>query len=158
MIMNEALPLDTFLPYNINVLARRISCSLSYIYQSEFGITIPQWRVLVWVDYYDTLTAKEICDYTRMDKTQVSRSVEQLVRAKLVSRHPIAEDQRSIALRLTRQGKQLLAKIIPQALSWEAQLVQILTSEERTQLQQILKKLDQQLDTINNCPQEAGES
>lgn len=152
--MPKKLPLDTFLPYSINVLAKRISCSLSHIYQSEFGITIPQWRVLVWIHYYETLVAKDICTYTRMDKTQVSRSVEQLVRAKLISRHPIKEDQRSIALKLTSKGKQLLAKIIPQAISWEAELVQILSEQECSQLHAILKKLDYQLNIINNCPVE----
>src|SRR3546814_3487925 len=40
------LRLETFLPYRLNRAAEMSSRQFSHIYRHEFGLTVPEWRVL----------------------------------------------------------------------------------------------------------------
>lgn len=143
------LQLKQFLPYRLNVLARRISSSLSTIYTKEFGITIPEWRVLLWLNTYPNLYAKDICAYTYMDKTQVSRLITQLEKRAFIQRKTCKNDNRSYQLSLTQQGKDLLDVIIPKAIEWEDSLIDSISSAEYQNLLSMVEKLEKQLDKLN---------
>lgn len=145
------LRLEQFLPYRINNLAQRISCSLSHIYQEEFGISIPQWRILVWLNSQNEMTAREIGSYCQMDKVKVSRAVNQLATEGLINRRRNADDQREVILSLTDRGHLLLDELIPRALEWESTLVGSLSAKEYRDLFNIMQKLDKQLDKLNTC-------
>lgn len=43
----DAISLQQFLPYRLVNLAQRISINFAEIYQSEFNLTMPEWRALV---------------------------------------------------------------------------------------------------------------
>lgn len=138
------LELSEFLPYRLNLISQRISSSLSNIY-TEFGITIPQWRILVWLNTKSNLYAKDICRYTYMDKTQVSRLINQLEERDLLARHIDNKDQRRAKLALTAKGQQLIEEIIPKALDWEKVLVSSITDKEYQDLIRIFAKLENQI-------------
>ena len=40
------LHLDKFLPYRLSVLTNIVSQSIAEAYEREFGLSIPQWRVI----------------------------------------------------------------------------------------------------------------
>lgn len=141
------LHLEQFLPYRMNVLAKRISHSLSHIYK-EFGINIPQWRVLVWLRNHPNLYAKDICAYTYMDKTQVSRLLTQLEKNQLIARKTDQNDCRSQQLLLTEKGQHLLDTIIPKALEWEERLIASFDTSEYHALFQLIEKLENQLNDV----------
>lgn len=142
------LHLTQFLPYRINLLAKRISTSLSTIYTQEFGITISEWRVLLWLNTYPNLYAKDICNYTYMDKTQVSRIISQLVDRNLIQRQLDDDDQRSMKLSLTENGRDLLDEIIPKAIDWENKLIESLNTPQYRDLLNIIETLEAQIDKI----------
>ncbi|SFC01153.1 DNA-binding transcriptional regulator, MarR family [Marinospirillum celere] len=148
------LSLEQFLPFRINHLGGRISCSLSHIYSQEFGISIPEWRILIWLNARETLTAKEICKLSNMDKAKVSRAVHRLADQDYLLRIRDEEDQRTVFLSLSEQGHQLLDKLIPRALNWESELVAGLSAQEYRDLFNIMLKLEQQLDRINACEEQ----
>ena len=68
------LKLDRFLPYVLNTLAERISAGLSTIYAGEYGLTIPEWRVMANLAEHGTLNARQIVQFTTMEKSMVSRA------------------------------------------------------------------------------------
>lgn len=142
------LDLNQFLPYRINRLADRISDELSRMYAERYSLNVAQWRVLAWLSHCDELTAKNICDYTNMDKARVSRAVQSLEERGLISRTPSPRDQRLHDLRLTSDGQALLAKLIPEAQAWEASLVATLTAGEYRDLLNAMRKLERQLERI----------
>ena len=43
--------LELFLPYRLSVLANRLSREFARRYQDEFGLSIPEWRVIAAVSY-----------------------------------------------------------------------------------------------------------
>lgn len=139
------LQLKHFLPYRLNVLSKRISDALSKIYTEAFDITIPEWRILVWLRNQPKLSAKEICAYTYMDKTQVSRVINQLEERALIQRQTDEEDSRSFQLSLTDDGEDLLNRVIPDAIAWEDELIQSLTASEYRDFLIIIEKLEMQL-------------
>src|SRR5262245_14333191 len=96
--------LADFLPYRLSVTTNRISRAFAKHYQDEFGLSIPEWRVLAVLGNYAPISSNEVCDRTAMDKAKVSRAVNQLIASGLVQRETHADDQRLLELSLTRKG------------------------------------------------------
>lgn len=143
------LDLNQFLPYRLNSLADRISEALAALYEERYQLNIAQWRVLAWLSHCDELTAKKICAYTHMDKARVSRAIQALEERGLITRTPSPDDQRQQDLHLTAAGQTLLARLIPEAQAWEAELVATLTAGEYRDLLNVMRKLERQLERID---------
>lgn len=142
------LDLNQFLPYRLNSLADRISHALSRIYDQRFSINVAEWRVLAWLSHRDELTAKQVCEFTDMDKARVSRAVQSLDERGLIRRTPSTTDQRVQQLHLTPAGETLLGKLIPEAHAWETELVSTLTASEYRDLFNTMSKLERQLERL----------
>ncbi len=148
--MNDQLRLQHFLPYRCNALAQQISVSLSRTYVERFGLTVPEWRTLVTLAECGELPAKQVAARTSMDKVRVSRAVALMLDKQLLVRSPCDQDSRSALLRLTRQGRALYRRIVPQALAWESELLQPLNAAERQTLFTLLDKLEGRLDELSS--------
>ncbi len=151
--MNDELRLQRFLPYHCNKLADKISVSLSRIYVEEFGVSIPQWRILATLAENNQLPAKRIGELTNMDKVRVSRAVSSLVEDGLLVRQARADDNRSSLLRLSARGRRLYRRIVPKALAWEQSLVATLSAAEQRTLFKLLDKLDDRVETLSRHPE-----
>ena len=58
--------------------------SIANAYEQEFGLTIPEWRVLAVLARYPNLSAIEVSERAAMDKVAVSRAVQSLIAAKRI--------------------------------------------------------------------------
>lgn len=135
------LRLDSFLPYVLNNLAERVSAGLSSIYADEFQLSIPEWRVLANLAEHGTLNARQIVDFTTMEKSKVSRAVASLGARGLLSQQRAAGDSRAKDLALTAEGAALYRSIVPRVLAWERDLLEELNSGEYRDLMYLLEKL-----------------
>ncbi|MGY0398343.1 MAG: MarR family winged helix-turn-helix transcriptional regulator [Ostreibacterium sp.] len=140
----DNLQLDKFLPYRLNILAKRISNSLSSIYADEFNITIAEWRILAWIKSRPNLYASDICTFTQMEKTQVSRVIATLEKRGLVGRKTNSNDLRRHQLHLTSEGITLINNIIPKVLDWETQLLEALSPTQYHDFLLAIEKLEKQ--------------
>ena len=113
------LSLNSFLPYVLNNLAERISAGLSVIYMDEHGLSIPEWRVIANLAEHHKLNARQIIDFTTMEKSKVSRAVNNLSERGLVSQQRAEGDSRAKDLTLTVAGESLYRDIVPEVLAWE---------------------------------------
>lgn len=136
------LDLDAFLPYRLNVLAKRISRELSRHYGDRFGIGIPEWRVLAVLGRDQPLSSHELVERTQMDKAKVSRAVAQLVEAGRVERAEDPADRRLLRLSLTADGDALYRRIAPLALEWQRQMLEVLSTEEQGRLMELIDRLE----------------
>ena len=115
--------LETFLPYQLAVAAGRVSRGFAERYRAEFGISIPEWRVLAHLSAAGgPVSVREIHARVDMDKSKVSRAAARLEQARLVAKAANADDRRLVALTLTEEGRALVARIVPLALDWQAQM------------------------------------
>ncbi len=117
--------LEDFLPYQLAVLAARVSREFSTLYKAEFGITIPEWRVVAHLSQADgPLSVREIHERVDMDKSKVSRAASRLEAAGHVEKTVNPEDRRLIELRLTAKGRRLIEELEPLARRFESQVMQ----------------------------------
>lgn len=135
------LELEKFLPYRLNVLAEVVSQALARIYESRFGIAIPEWRVVATLGQYVSMTAKQIGSHSHMHKTKVSRAVATLEQKGYLARSPNSDDMRESFLSLTPAGVEMYRELAPDALAFSKALLASLTAEERTVLETVLSRL-----------------
>ena len=115
--------LSAFLPYQLAVAAARVSKGFADRYRAEFGLSIPEWRVLAHLAGADAVSVREIHARVDMDKSKVSRAAARLESAGLIEKRENAEDRRLLDMRLTSRGRDLIARIVPIADSYQAELV-----------------------------------
>lgn len=115
--------LSAFLPYQLAVAASRVSKAFSERYRAEFGLSIPEWRVLAHLAGGDAVSVREIHARVDMDKSKVSRAAARLEQAGLIEKRDHAGDKRLLDMRLTAKGQELMARIVPIADSYQEELL-----------------------------------
>jgi len=148
--LKRTLDLDRFLPYRLSVLTNRVSDAIAREYSDRFGLTISEWRVMAVLGGSPGLSAREVAERSAMDKVQVSRAVEALVRARRVARTPDAQDGRIQRLALTAKGRAIYDEVAPLALHLEEILLSALSAGERRALDDLLAKLSRQADLLGS--------
>jgi DNA-binding MarR family transcriptional regulator len=135
------LDLDAFMPYLVNVLARRFSTELAMVYQARFGISIAEWRVIAHLAQNKKVSVREIYARVAMDKSKVSRAAARLEDAGIVEKKTGAADRRLVELQLTRKGRRLYGEIVPLALTYEQESLSPLSLRERGLFRALVGKL-----------------
>lgn len=144
----EALQLERFLPYRLNVLASTVSNALARVYAERFGLTIPQWRVIATLGQYERSTARDIAAHAVMHKSTVSRAVSALTERGLLERQPNAADMREEMLALTGEGRAIYEALVPEARAFERALAGALSAQEEALLFALIDRLDAQMRTL----------
>ncbi|MBR6537053.1 MAG: MarR family transcriptional regulator [Lachnospiraceae bacterium] len=93
---------------------RQLECHLSYMNQSDCcccGVSQTQCFLIVEIGRKPGISVKELAEILRMDKSAISRSVEELVQKGFVERNPSKEDRRYVELRLLQKGQERFEKI-----------------------------------------------
>lgn len=144
----DALELDRFLPYRLSVVSNLVSKAFARRYEADFGLSIPEWRVMAVLGRYAPASSADICTRTAMDKAKVSRAVARLVAAGLVSRRDNPLDQRQNVLALSRKGHGVYRQIVPLARTMEREVLESLSAEEVRQFDTLLAKLQAQAEAM----------
>jgi DNA-binding MarR family transcriptional regulator len=139
--MSTEFTLGGFLPYRLAVAAAAVSDRFARRYSRQFGISIPEWRVLAVLGSFGTTHATRLVALTKMDKVKVSRAVAGLEGAGLLRRKPDPADARRALLALTAKGARLYAAIVPLAEGMQAELLAALPAEARAGLDAALTLL-----------------
>lgn len=132
--------LSDFLPYQLAVASSRISRAFAERYRAEFGLSIPEWRVLAHLAQSDAVSVREIHARVDMDKSKVSRAAARLEAAGLIEKRENPEDRRLLDMRLTAKGRDLIARIVPIADSYQGELLALIgphAEEFRSGLQKL---------------------
>jgi DNA-binding MarR family transcriptional regulator len=147
--------LDRFLPYRLSILSNRVSQTIAGAYARRFGLGVTEWRVIAVLGRYPGLSANGVAARTAMDKVAVSRTVARLLERGLLQRDMHDDDRRRSVLELSRDGYGIYDEVVPVALEYERRLLAPLDAEERTQLDLLLRKLNEgvaQLDVEPDAP------
>jgi DNA-binding MarR family transcriptional regulator len=136
----QPLQLETFLPHRLNVLSSLVSQALTQVY-SQYGIGIPEWRVLVSLGQFGTMTGKAIGQRTHMHKTKVSRAVAQLEGRKFVARKVNRADLREAFLSLTPAGRAVYEELAPRAREFTERLSEVVNTADRAAFDRAVAQL-----------------
>src|SRR6195256_1833594 len=136
------LQLEDFLPHKLNVLSSLVSQALTRVY-GQYGIGIPEWRILVSLGQFGVMTGKAIGARTHMHKTKVSRAVAQLEARKFLSRRANRADLREAFLTLTPAGRTVYEELAPRALEFANRLSEVVAAGDRAAFDRAMKQLSE---------------
>ncbi|MBM0103166.1 winged helix-turn-helix transcriptional regulator [Steroidobacter sp. S1-65] len=145
---DSPLHLDRFIPYRLSVLSNTISMLIASAYEREFGLSIPQWRIMAVLARYPDLSAVEVAERTAMDKVAVSRAVQGLLSSKRVLRAYDKGDRRRSILRLSAAGQAVYTRVSPMALRYEQELLSALSPADQRTLDRLLTRLMDQAQSM----------
>ena len=135
------LHLERFLPYRLSVLSNTVSSAIAAAYFMNFGLSIPEWRVMAVLAANPGLSAAEVTARTAMDKVAVSRAVNALISAGRLHRTTAPKDRRRTHLALTSAGARVYARVVPMALQYERNLVAPLSARDLATLDRLVRVL-----------------
>ena len=136
------LRLDDFVPYRLSYTSNLVSEAIARTYESLFGLSIPEWRLIAVIAEHEGLTQAAICTRTGMDKVTVSRAAIALSTRSLIARARSTTDRRSHDLALTGEGRALYAQVAPKALELEKRIFGGLGAEELRAFVATLRRID----------------
>ena len=115
--------LNAFLPYRLSAAANRTSRAFAERYREEFGITIPEWRVLAHLNHAGAVSVRDIEARVDMEKSKVSRAASRLEGAGYITKEVHGSDRRLLELRLTAEGQALVARVLPVAIAFQQEML-----------------------------------
>ncbi|MFA7584815.1 MAG: MarR family winged helix-turn-helix transcriptional regulator [Novosphingobium sp.] len=133
--------LANFLPYLLAITSNAVSGRIAGHYEEQFGLKIPEWRVMAVLGDAGALTQRDLVGATLMDKVAVNRACKALEDRGLAERRPNAQDGRSHHLELTPSGRDMHRQIMAIALDMEAKVFAVLSPEERAAFKAMLDRL-----------------
>lgn len=110
-------------------------------YRRLFGISITEVAVLTLLDTRAPLTLNAIAEHCGVDKTQMSRSVKDLVERKLVRQRTSARHGSELEISLDKEGQRLCKRLKPAAAERVEMLLAQLTPQQIGQLDGLLRGL-----------------
>ena len=103
--------LEEFLPYLLNQAAEATSRGFQSVYRERYGMTRTQWRVMANLGKFGSMTARDICAISHIEKSKVSRSVTALEAAGILIRTPSEQDRRVEHLALSERGSMIFREL-----------------------------------------------
>ena len=105
------------------------------------GLTRQSWCVLLAVGNEGLIHPSEIAEFVGIDRTATSRMLRQMEAAKFIARTTGLGDRRMTSVKLTKIGREALAKGTPIAMSNNRVMAERLTSDEENELARLLRKV-----------------
>ncbi len=133
--------LSDFIPYRMAITSNAVSALISGEYNSQFGLKIPEWRIMAVLGDAGPLTQRDLVRATLMDKVAVNRASKALEDRALVRREPNAADGRSHYLALTDDGAAMHGRIWPQAVAAYEKIFAAFSPRDTQKLSALLDKL-----------------
>ena len=145
---NSPFLLEDFMPFQLAVVANRVSAAIARIIEHEFGLQIPEWRMMVTLANHAPCSGQEVAERTAMDPARVSRAQQRLIDLGLATGVTDPRDRRRVMLDLTVRGHEIVERMVPEALATEQRLMSTLAPAERMALEAIMAKLFRQTSEI----------
>lgn len=137
----DVIRLDSFLPYQITLLADRVARQTAAVARRHDGLNLSHWRVLAAVAEAPGRTANEVVAVTPMDKGIVSRAVKSLIDLGLISRKASQADGRVAHLHLTAKGLRQYESMAAEIRTVDERLRSALPAKDCARLMDMLSTL-----------------
>lgn len=110
--------------------------------RSPLGLTPGQLSVLLVIAHNEGLTQSDLCAALGIQRANFTPLLHELEARGFAVREVLPADRRSNSLRLTRRGRQVLARALPLHERLEKRITSCLGSRARSQLLELLQKLE----------------
>ena len=113
--------------------------------QAETGVSPGQIALLATIKYEPGISLGELAARERMSAPAMTRYIDRLEKAGLVTRTPSSDDRRRVGLTLTEDGQRVLRRIRSRRTAWLAQRLGHLSADERAAVDAAIEPLDKLL-------------
>ncbi|MBL8669712.1 MAG: winged helix-turn-helix transcriptional regulator [Alphaproteobacteria bacterium] len=137
--------------FRINFLGLRFNLPVYGWIEQRYGLLRPEFAVLYALGLRDAIAAKDVCASTGFPKNTISRSIQKLLRRRLIRRAADAQDRRSYILRLSAEGRRILDESVPLMVARERRMLARLSRQEQQTLAALLARL---VEDVPNWPAE----
>lgn len=115
------------------------------------SITLTQCNTIVETGRRQQISVNELAELLNLDKSTVSRTVDQLVNKELIIRESDPDDRRYVALRLTAQGEELFQDIEQRMEKYFTEILDSISEEKQEQVIESLQLLAEALKGRRCC-------
>ncbi len=116
-------PLEDLIAVRIVRIAEVVARLATQTIEARVGLRNTDLRILNLLDRTDGVSVSEIARRAHVDKAWVSRSLQHLQGAGLVTRSGVKRDSRVTVIRLAAKGRAKLAQVRPMAADHESRLL-----------------------------------
>lgn len=134
-------PTEALITFRVSLLSQRLSRAVESAVSAELGLSSRQWRVLVSLNRLGAVTASDVVQFSNLDKSQVSRVIQELEPRGLIAQMGDAHDRRRIVLSLTASGRETVTKGLAGSESRQALLRGAMTNEDYAAFERALDAL-----------------
>ncbi|WP_315833721.1 MarR family winged helix-turn-helix transcriptional regulator [Bradyrhizobium prioriisuperbiae] len=146
----QLLDLERYVPALITFIANKLSRSATTYYQSHFGVSVTEWRILSLLALEPGIPAARICHVIGFDKGPVSRTLAVMQKRDLVAIKTDPLDGRSHSISLTAKGRAAHDNVIVVALERERRLLGCLRKDEQETLIKLLLRIHGNLGAVTD--------
>jgi DNA-binding MarR family transcriptional regulator len=123
------------------------------------GVSLTQCHAILEIGEFDQTSITDIADFLNLDKSTLSRTIENLVKLGLVNRVTNPEDRRFMKVNLTEQGKKVYDDINNQCNNYYLEMFKLIPEEKHDQvLESFVLLIDAMLKAKQNQPLLDGNS
>lgn len=142
------LHIEDFATFRLTRLSNALRTNVTKRYLEEFGLSLPEWRLLALVTRFSPLRFSELTNRSNMDKGQVSRTLRVMTKRGLTKMKALKRGTAyaealaaPVVVSVTAKGKALYKAVLPAAQRRQAEILLTLNDSERVALFDILDKL-----------------
>jgi DNA-binding MarR family transcriptional regulator len=143
------LNVEDFLTFRVTRLSNALRTHLTKRYLEEFGLSLPEWRLLALIARFAPMRFSELTSRSSMDKGQVSRTLRVMAKKGLTHLRTLRQrGSRSaealaapVMVSITAKGRTLYGSILPVARRRQAEMLLTLSESDRRALYETLEKL-----------------
>jgi DNA-binding MarR family transcriptional regulator len=108
---------------------------------ATIGMTLAWWRTMAIIRRVGRCSMKELARFSTVDRTTLTRSIDQLVSEGLIDRHIPPDDRRKVLLTLTPAGEALYGRAVAMLLNYNLEAVQGVPEDEQRRLARSLETI-----------------
>jgi DNA-binding MarR family transcriptional regulator len=142
------LHIEDFVTFRLTRLSNALRTNVTKRYLEEFGLSLPEWRLLALVTRFSPLRFSELTTRSNMYKGQVSRTLRVMTKRGLTKMKALKRGSAyaealaaPVVVSVTPKGKTLYKSVLPAAQRRQAEILLTLSDSERVALFETLDKL-----------------
>lgn len=140
--------LKDFFPYRLAITSAAFSQLLVDVYQRRFGLGRDEWRLLFLLANVEVETSLDLGRNTSLDKVQVSRAANRLLKRGLIERKTSESDRRLWLYSCTSMGREMFAEVHNLVDQRSKAVLQRMSIQDRQALERGLDALQQATESV----------
>ncbi|WP_424135728.1 MarR family winged helix-turn-helix transcriptional regulator [Roseomonas chloroacetimidivorans] len=105
---------ETYLPYLLARASHEVSSSF-HAALKNWGLSVPEWRVLACLTDADGLSVGQLADMALMKQPSMTKVLDRMEAEDLVRRKPTPEDRRRVLIHITPKGRARVKPVLAAA-------------------------------------------